>query len=590
MAGDEGGLLRRRPVLLAVLGTTVVSLVARFVLLGHRVAHWDEGRVGYWILDFAATGEYYYRPIIHGPFYHHLNVVLFDLFGATDFSMRIGAALVGGLLPLSALLFRTRLRRGEVVALALFLAANPLLLYYSRFMRGDIIVAAFSFLAFAFVVRGIDVGEAWYLLPASVAFALGFAAKENALVYLIAWLGAAVLVVDHRLLVSRVAGSGWLAALQDRLAWGLAAARGAAAPLVASGVAFLAVIVFFYAPRGSPPSNGEFYRHCNPGGAHIASMDGVVPLGDLLANPGALPAVVLAATAGPAELILCQWVDGATGSAGNPYLDYLGHLGGTIAYGASALVVLAIIGIVVDRYGRGGPRDVVMFAGYWGVLSLAGYPLVTDIKAPWAAVHVVLPLAIPAAVGAALLVRWGSQAADEADYVSAVLAALLVVLVIGQVLGMVVYTSYAAPQADDNRLVQFAQPAGQMQGTLADADRLAAHNERGPDILLYGDYFVDGETESDWRPPCSAWFDSLPLPWYWERSGANVTCAETPGELNETLNREAPPLVITRTSEQASVSERLDGYEVRVYPLRTSGTETAFFLDREALAAAGDQG
>ncbi|MFC6726833.1 flippase activity-associated protein Agl23, partial [Halobium palmae] len=153
--------------------------------LGARVMHWDEGRVAYWILRYHETGEFFYRPIIHGPFLAVVNDYLLAFLPATDFTVRLPVAVVGGLLPLAALLFRDRLRNAETVALALFLAADPLLLYYSRFMRNDVVVAAFSVFALVFVVRGIDRRNPAYFVPAGASFAAGLAAKENGLLYLV---------------------------------------------------------------------------------------------------------------------------------------------------------------------------------------------------------------------------------------------------------------------------------------------------------------------------------------------------------------------------------------------------------------------
>ena len=107
--------VRRDRTLLSVVGLTVVALAVRLAWLGSRVAHWDEGRVAYWIADYAETGTLFYRPIIHGPLIHLVNAPLFDLLGATDFVMRLFPALLGGLLPLTALLFRHRLRDVSVV-------------------------------------------------------------------------------------------------------------------------------------------------------------------------------------------------------------------------------------------------------------------------------------------------------------------------------------------------------------------------------------------------------------------------------------------------------------------------------------------
>ncbi|MFB6172717.1 MAG: flippase activity-associated protein Agl23 [Haloarculaceae archaeon] len=560
---------------LAVAAVTALALLARFVLLGDRVAHWDEARVGYWILDFARTGTYYYRPIVHGPFFQQVNRLVFGLIGASDFSMRVAAALVGGLLPLSALLFRARLRDSEVVALSLFLAANPILLYFSRFMRGDVVVGGFMFVGFALLVRGIDTRRPWYLLPSFVAIALAFTAKENAFAYLAAWVGASVLLLDHRLIRARdQEGTSWGDVATGEIRRVGRAVRSALPQLLVSLVAFVLVIVVFYAPRGDVPSNGTFYRFCSST-PRVVDMGNVVGFGQLLAHPGAIPDVVIVSTAGSFEVFACQWI----GGSGNPYLPFLGDLALTVGYGAGALALLGIIGFVADRYGDAAPRDLVMFAFYWGVASLFGYPIITDIKAPWAAVHVVLPLAIPAAVGAALIYRWGTEALAEDDRVSVALAFGLLLLVAGQVAGAAVYTSYVAPQSRSNELVQYAQPEGRLHPTLDRMADLAAKNDQGPDVLLYGDYFVDGDTEATRAPACAKWFNSLPLPWYWQKGKIDVACATSGDDLNQRLAANPPPVVIVPTTNRSEVARRLgDDYEAHEYLLRSFDTNTVFFL------------
>nr|WP_020222830.1 hypothetical protein [Halarchaeum acidiphilum] len=83
-----------RRVAAGVVAATAVALVARFLALGYRVAHWDEGRVGYWILRYAETGRYTYHPIVHGPFLFQVNRFVFDVAGASDATMRTVVALV----------------------------------------------------------------------------------------------------------------------------------------------------------------------------------------------------------------------------------------------------------------------------------------------------------------------------------------------------------------------------------------------------------------------------------------------------------------------------------------------------------------
>jgi uncharacterized protein (TIGR03663 family) len=580
MAAERPGVRRLSPALLV--GTiALLALVARFLFLGERVVHWDEARVGYWILDFMQTGEYAYRPIIHGPFLHHANRLVFSVFGATDATMRYVPALVGGLLPLTALLFRERLDRAEVVALAFFLAANPVLLYYTRFMRGDPLVGAFMFTGFAFLIRLFDTWNLRHLFAAVAFVALGFTVKENAPVYVLCWLGAAAVVGYLRLIVARAEGRRPLAALHERLAgartgdtafvgWSRHApvANGGRPPTVtprrvalAAGVSalvlleFFAIVVFFYAPRGGTESGLE---------------------------------LVEAAVFGSVEKFYTVWGDG--GMSDHAYLPYLGDLLQTLGAGALVLCLFALVGFALESYRSDGPRPVVVGAFAWGLASVFGYPIITDIRAPWAAVHVVLPLAIPAAAGLSRLVTSGTRLYRANDDALATVGAiaLAVALVSVGVVGATGYqTTYAMPQSPDNELVQYAQPADDLGPTVETMEALVERNE-GTDVVLYGTFFVEGDPIPQ-DPSCAGskgWFNALPLPWYFERSDASVDCAQDLDQLATVTADDAgaPPVVVTTVEHRSTIAERYPEYDVTVKTIRTTDTDVAFFLDRSRLA------
>ena len=99
----------RRPdrVTQAVVAVTALALLARLVGLGTRPFHWDEARVGYWTLRSLAVGAYEYRPVAGGPFLYVVGRWLVTLLGPSDAVARLPVALLGGLLPLAALLFRS---------------------------------------------------------------------------------------------------------------------------------------------------------------------------------------------------------------------------------------------------------------------------------------------------------------------------------------------------------------------------------------------------------------------------------------------------------------------------------------------------
>ena len=607
MDADPGLRGRGRRTLYALLAITLFSLGARLVGLGARIFHWDEGRVGYWILRYAESGLWEYRPIVHGPFLYHVNEYVFSLLGASDFSARLVVALVGGLLPLAAWLFRDHLRDSELVALGLFLAVNPILLYYSRFMRNDVLLATFMLFALGFFVRAIDTGSAWYLYPGTLSFALGFTTKENAIIYPLCWAGAVVLLLDHRLLLAArrptrrlrpidrsepdsesesdsesrspesivgdggVPGGVRVSRREIAAAYARATLRGLrrwVGPLVLSVVIFLAVIVVFYASRTAGTGVG---------------------FGAALSNPTVWPALVEETLVGTGEAVYDLWIAG--GHQDHAYLPYLGDYLETLLYGAATLSLLAVVGFLADRYSGDGPRDFVSLAFYWGFVSVLGYPIVTDIQAPWATVHAIVPLAVPAAVGAALLYRWGRDAVRTGDVVGISLAVVILVLAAGTTAATAADLAYLhSTDQENDELVQWAQPADDLKPVLEDVGAVAARNS-GTDVLFWGTthptsderlFYVENES-SDLQPGVEGgWYDRLPLPWYLERYDATVT--STPPDANpETALQNPPPVVIAYEWDRDEVEPHLEGYTAYERAFKLWDEDIVIFVDESRL-------
>ncbi|WP_435124809.1 flippase activity-associated protein Agl23 [Halobaculum sp. D14] len=614
-AGAFDALTRRLPGSPAtggVLLVTALALVVRVVGLGGRVFHWDEGRVAYWILRFDVTGEFFYRPIIHGPFLPVVNNVLFDLVGASDFAARLPVAVVGALLPLAALCFRHRLRGREQVALALVLAADPLLIYYARFMRGDVLVGSFCVAAFALTVYAVDTRDVRPVFPAVVLLALGFTAKENALVYVLCFAGAAFLLFDHRLvrtasrtgsLLDALVGAAiggvrwlddWTAGSRTRGAVerfvadrtdgdatppsaspvGLVVHLAVWVPLGAVGVAatFLAVTTFFYAPRP------ELWQ----------ALGGLVGAGPTPPTASA-GSVLEEATIGAAEKFYGTWASGT--HSDHPYLPYLGDIAETIAYGSGVTAALAAIGFLSDSYGSGRNRALVAFAAYWAAASVVGYPVATDIQAPWAAVHVTLPLAVPAAVGLVAVVDSFESSLRADDAVGVGLAALVVFAAVGGVVGPNV-DYWNSASVEDKAVLQWAQPENDLKGAMADVGAVARNND-GTDVLFVGTksggntlFYVANESSTSRMPAGGpSWHSRLPLPWYLELHGATVN-STAPEARFDGLPEDPPPVVIAKPWDRDELEVRLDGYQAREYKFRLWSEHVVVFIDRSALDAA----
>jgi len=612
----------------AVGAVVLVGLLARLLFLGQRVAHYDEGRVAYWAYDYLETGAIHYRYIVHGPLVQYVNAGLFGLFGTNDFTMRLFVALVGAALPLVALLFRDRLGDPATVAMAALLGFNPVLVYYSRFFRSSLLVAAFMTAAFGFALRAYDDARPVLLYPAFALAGLGFASKENAIVYILCWLGAGALLLDFSLSNPPNARDG-VAVIRRRLrpltdalseperstdavvwtglaavsllvvayaavaSWALTAAVallvGFAAVVmlvdelypdravttwgqtILGGVGlFLAITLFFYAPRAPGPAVG---------------------LWDAVTTPTLVPRL-LDSTWADIEQGLSYWFGGSTDPGCGKdnliagYRCFLEHSLGVLADYAAVTMTFAVFGFLVSRYATERPRPLVMFAGYWGFVSVLGYPLGTDIRAGWVMINAVVPLTIPAGVGLALVGRWGRQTLIEEDRVGTALTVFLVVLVAGLVVGPAASAAYLNPTADDNAMVQYAQPQQEMRGTFDDIAAIAAGHD-GVDVLFYGQELVaEPGSGGEPRPECLKLLQGLPMHWYAAADDWETACAYNATALDDRLAEDDPAVIIAHAERTHELDDRLSDYEKRHHNLRTIGREVVVYLDEDGLAAA----
>ncbi|MFB6354239.1 MAG: flippase activity-associated protein Agl23 [Halobacteriales archaeon] len=553
--------LRGRSPLAWLALVAIAALALRLAWLGRRAVHFDEARVGVEVLRYLHTGEFLYFPALHGPVLFHVDRALFAWFGPSDLVLRLPVAVVGGLLPLAAWLFRDHLDDREVVALGVVMAANPLLLYYSRFARSDLLVAAFMVVTLGCGLRLRATGRARYLYAGTAALALGLASKENALLYLLSWAGAASVLAAARL-TRRPAFE--MSAIGDRLRndrrW---LAHGGIA-----GVQLVALVTVLYAPRG-----GERPR-----------------LGQLLAFPDGL-AVVEAATVGSARRLLAIWVYGG-GHPVDVYLWYLGQLLALLVVTSLPLLFFATVGLLADwrRRGNGGdsripswlrrlrralrrPRPLVAFSLLWAASAVVGYPFASDLVAAWTAVHVVVPLAVPAAIGLAATWRAARGADARRRRRLAGSGLLVAAAVVGSVGG---WSSYAAPGAPYNPFGQPGQPEADFRKTMVTVERVAATNA-GPDVVYVGDFYA----ERIWQ---------LPFEWYLAPAGVTSTTRSLPLE-------DPPPVVVALDVHAETLGRHLAGYrcvEHDPYPwggFKPGGrqTETVVFVEEGTPTSRGSR-
>jgi uncharacterized protein (TIGR03663 family) len=221
-AGRSEAQSRRRPrgELIAYGLLIAVALALRFYDLGDRPFHHDESQDAYFSWIFFKNGDYVYQPLLHGPLRFYLTAGMYELFGDSNFTARLAPALMGAAMVPLPYLLRAQIGRVAAFAAAVFLAAGPSYLYFSRFAREDIYFASITLMLLVAVFRFLYAPRRHHPALIGALLALSFATKETTFitVFVAGTFFLAVLATRHRaLLLAPVRAVGL-----DAWGWGVA--------------------------------------------------------------------------------------------------------------------------------------------------------------------------------------------------------------------------------------------------------------------------------------------------------------------------------------------------------------------------------
>ncbi|GAK51035.1 hypothetical protein U14_02277 [Candidatus Moduliflexus flocculans] len=164
-------------------GTVALAFWMRFFDLANMPLHHDESLYGTYCWRFFKGEGYAYDPMLHGPFMFHFQLIIFFLFGISDFSVRIGPALFGGLLVASVYLLKDWAGKLGMLAIALFITFSPTHLYYSRFFIHDSYSAFFTFAFAACGLKYWQTRKRFWLYLTAAALSIMFCIKANAYIH-----------------------------------------------------------------------------------------------------------------------------------------------------------------------------------------------------------------------------------------------------------------------------------------------------------------------------------------------------------------------------------------------------------------------
>ena len=115
-----------------------LTIFTRFYDLGARTMSHDE--INH-VVPAYTFGNYVYDPVTHGPFQFHALAFSYFMFGDSDFSARIPAALFGiAIVAFAIFAWRRYLGRVGALIAGLLFMISPYILFYSRYTRNEVFI------------------------------------------------------------------------------------------------------------------------------------------------------------------------------------------------------------------------------------------------------------------------------------------------------------------------------------------------------------------------------------------------------------------------------------------------------------------
>ncbi len=165
----------------------LICLITRVYALSERPADHDESIHAYLSYVLEKTGNYHYDPTYHGPLLYHLAAAVFYLFGDSMFNGRMVIVFFSLLGVLFASFYDRWIGRNVYIFLFV-LIFSPAILYYSRYMRNDMILVSCFIAAVYCYLRYSESSKIPFALLSSFFLALMVCSKENAYIYLFIFL------------------------------------------------------------------------------------------------------------------------------------------------------------------------------------------------------------------------------------------------------------------------------------------------------------------------------------------------------------------------------------------------------------------
>ncbi len=161
----------------------IAAIVTRFYNLGTRVMSHDESLHTYFSYLLYKGQGYQHSPMMHGPLQFHLIALTYFLFGVSDFTARVPAALFSIATVWLVWYWRRYLGRPGALIAGVLLVVSPYMLYYGRYVRNESYVGFSGVLMLYVMLRYLETGAKKYIYLVSASLILHYVSKETSFIY-----------------------------------------------------------------------------------------------------------------------------------------------------------------------------------------------------------------------------------------------------------------------------------------------------------------------------------------------------------------------------------------------------------------------
>ncbi len=161
----------------------VIAIATRIAFLDARPMDHDESIHAYLSYNLLNYNQYNYDPAFHGPFLYFASAGIFGALGDSELTGRLTPVIFSVIGIFTACLFDRWFGKGTYI-FAFLMIFSPSILYYSRYMRNDIILVGSFLVAVYCYFRYLSSEKEYLAYIAAVFVGVMLTSKENAYIYM----------------------------------------------------------------------------------------------------------------------------------------------------------------------------------------------------------------------------------------------------------------------------------------------------------------------------------------------------------------------------------------------------------------------